>query len=57
MLRTIFLVLAAGVLLQGSETNDIATDDDPGVCICDLTQASCDTYCCCDLDCPSVSLT
>ncbi len=57
MLRTIFLVLAAGVLLQGSETNDIATDDDPGVCICDLTQASCDTYCCCDLDCPSVSFT
>lgn len=54
MLGTIFLVLAALPIPQGSETNDIAKDDDPGVCICDLTQASCDTYCCCDLDCASV---
>lgn len=57
MLRTIFLVLAGWKAGLASESNDISTNDDPGVCICDLTVTSCDTYCCCDPDCSSVPST
>lgn len=45
------------LLLSSSarESNDFGENEDPGTCICDLTVASCDLHCCCDVDCDSVS--
>jgi len=49
-----FLLLFTSSALQ---SNDFGANEDPGTCICDLTVASCDLHCCCDLDCDPVSPT
>jgi len=33
-------------------TTPVVEDTSMGGCTCDLTLNSCDTYCCCDTDCP-----
>jgi tectonic-1/3 len=37
----------------GLESNGILANTDTVACVCDLTEYSCDTYCCCDPDCIS----
>jgi hypothetical protein len=39
---------------DATESNDIDDNEDPGDCVCDLTENSCDVYCCCDSDCGSL---
>ena len=35
------------------ESNGITENTDTVACVCDLTQYSCDNFCCCDSDCSS----
>lgn len=46
-----FLSLWLAALSSALESNDISEHMDTIECICDLTQYSCDPYCCCDDDC------
>ena len=50
-MEVILVLIVAG---WASETNVIGPYDNPGTCICDVTQDSCDAYCCCDSSCVSV---
>ena len=45
------LSLCLAALCSALESNDISEHMDTIECICDLTQYSCDPYCCCDDDC------
>ena len=44
-----FFLLAVSV--SGIESNNIGEHTDTAKCICDLTEYSCDSFCCCDTDC------
>jgi hypothetical protein len=46
-------LVMAGVAFA-AESNNIGDNEDPADCVCDLTASSCDVFCCCDDDCPSV---
>lgn len=49
---TVLLPLAWAVA-----TNVFNTSTDAAQCICDLTKATCDAFCCCDPDCDEVKAT
>lgn len=51
MIKALFVLILPAF---ASETNVIGQFDDPGTCICDVTLASCDAYCCCDSTCLSL---
>lgn len=48
-----FFYLTLAVSVSALESNEISDHTDTIECICDLTQYSCDNYCCCDSDCKS----
>lgn len=49
----LLLLLFAVTQTFSKESNDIGKFEDPGKCVCDLTEGGCDAFCCCDKDCDS----